>query len=85
VTCPAATVTLEPGDALIFFTDGVTDRRRGDDFFGLERLKATAERLADLPAEAMAVRVRAAALEFSNEPQRDDMAIMVLRNDYGDV
>ncbi|GIH11534.1 hypothetical protein Rhe02_96010 [Rhizocola hellebori] len=85
VTCPEAIVILEPGDALIFFTDGVTDRRRGDDFFGLERLKATAERLADLPAEAMAARLRAAALEFSNEPQRDDMAIMVLRNDYGDL
>jgi serine phosphatase RsbU (regulator of sigma subunit) len=76
-------VTLEPGDALIFFTDGVTDRRRGEDFFGLERLKITAGKLADLPAEAMAFRVKAAALEFSNEPQRDDMAIMVLRNDYG--
>ncbi len=83
VTCPESTVTLEPGDALIFFTDGVTDRRRGEDFFGLERLKITAGKLADLPAEAMAFRVKAAALEFSNEPQRDDMAIMVLRNDYG--
>ncbi len=84
VTCPEATVTLKPGDALIFFTDGVTDRRRGEDFFGLERLKVTAGHLADLPAEAMAARVRAAALEFSNEPQRDDMAIMVVRNDFAD-
>jgi serine phosphatase RsbU (regulator of sigma subunit) len=40
VTCPAATVTLEPGDALIFFTDGVTDRRRGDDFFGNSQLSS---------------------------------------------
>src|SRR5262249_44425560 len=31
---------LEPGDALVLFTDGVVDARRGRDRFGTERLSA---------------------------------------------
>lgn len=81
ITCPEATFTLHSGDTLIFFTDGVTDRRKGDEFFGPERLKQTAKELAGYPASVIASRLRAAALDFSSEPQRDDMAIMVLRNE----
>jgi serine phosphatase RsbU (regulator of sigma subunit) len=81
VTVPQHTLMLQPGDAMVFVTDGVTDRRRGNDFFGLERLMDVARQLAGHPAEVMAARLRAATLDFSTDPPRDDIAILVLRNE----
>lgn len=81
VTVPETLVTLKPGDAMVFVTDGVTDRRRGNEFFGLERLMDVARQLAGHPAGVMAARLRAATIEFSPEPPRDDVAILVLRNE----
>jgi phosphoserine phosphatase RsbU/P len=81
VTCPASTVMLGPGDALAFFTDGVTDRRNGSLFYGTERLAAAARQLAGYPAAIVAAGLRAATLDFSPERPRDDIAILVLRDD----
>ena len=36
ITSPAAEVRLAPGDALVFYTDGVTERRRGAELFGTD-------------------------------------------------
>mgnify|MGYP001160341297 CR=1 FL=1 len=81
VTCPAAEVRLGPGDALVFYTDGVTERRRGRELFGLERLRNAAAPLAGYSAEVVAARLRSAVIGFSAESPRDDIAILVLRND----
>src|SRR5919107_780182 len=34
ITSPDVAMTLQPGDSLIFYTDGVTERRRGGGLFG---------------------------------------------------
>ncbi|ROT33880.1 SpoIIE family protein phosphatase [Micromonospora sp. HM5-17] len=81
VTSPATELRLDPGDALIFFTDGVTERRRGRELFGLDRLRAAAVPLAGYSAEVVAARLRSAVIGFSVESPRDDIAILVLRND----
>lgn len=81
VTAPAAQVTLDPGDALVFYTDGVTERRRSGELFGTERLRSVSGRLAGYSAAVVAARLRAATLGFSAEPPRDDIAILVLRNE----
>lgn len=81
VTTPAERVLLDPGDALIFYTDGVTERRRGRELFGIERLRQAAARLAGCSAEVIAARLRTATLNFSSDPPRDDIAILVLRNE----
>jgi sigma-B regulation protein RsbU (phosphoserine phosphatase) len=49
------TVDLEPGDTLVFYTDGFTEARSpDDDFFGLDRLiDAVAERAGDTPENLM--------------------------------
>ena len=80
VTAPETVIPLGPGDALVFYTDGITERRRGGELFGHTRLKETAARLAGLPADVMAARLRATALAFSPEEPRDDIAILALRN-----
>jgi serine phosphatase RsbU (regulator of sigma subunit) len=81
ITCPETQVTLQPGDSLIFFTDGVTDRRRGNTFLGLAGLRSAAGPLSGYPADVVAAQLRLAALEFSAEPPRDDMALLVIHND----
>jgi serine phosphatase RsbU (regulator of sigma subunit)/anti-sigma regulatory factor (Ser/Thr protein kinase) len=81
ITSPATEVPLHPGDALVFYTDGVTERRRGRELFGTDRLRAAAAPLAGYSADVVAARLRAAAIGFSTESPRDDIAILVLRND----
>jgi phosphoserine phosphatase RsbU/P len=81
VKSPNLAVSMAPGDTMIFYTDGVTERRRGAELFGIERLRAAAGTLAGLSASAVATRLRATALAFSTEAPRDDIAILALRND----
>ncbi|MFC8847845.1 MULTISPECIES: SpoIIE family protein phosphatase [unclassified Micromonospora] len=81
IASPAAEITLTPGDSLIFYTDGVTERRRGRELFGTERLRESAAPLAGYSADVVAARLRSTAIGFSAETPRDDIAILVLRND----
>lgn len=81
ITSPSAEIPLAPGDALIFYTDGVTERRRGRELFGTERFREAAAPLAGYSADVVAARLRATAINFSVESPRDDIAILVLRND----
>ncbi|MEV4417232.1 SpoIIE family protein phosphatase [Catellatospora sp. NPDC049609] len=80
-TCQPARLVLHPGETLVFFTDGVTERRNGQDFFGTNRLAQRLTYLAGHPADVIAARLRTAAVEFSADQPRDDMAIMAVRND----
>ena len=81
IATPTAEVPLDRGDALIFYTDGVTERRRGRELFGTQRLRESAAPLVGYSADVVAARLRAAAIGFSVEAPRDDIAILVLRND----
>ena len=81
VRSPREKVPLYPGDTLIFYTDGVTERRRGVELFGVDRLRREASALAGFPADVVVARLRAATLSFSPEAPRDDIAIFAVRND----
>jgi serine phosphatase RsbU (regulator of sigma subunit) len=74
-----AEIHLGPGDSLVFYTDGVTERRRGDIQFGEEGTVAVLARCGGLPATEIAARLRNAATDFGDGPLRDDLAILVLR------
>jgi phosphoserine phosphatase RsbU/P len=84
VTCPAETVWLHPNDSLVFYTDGVTERRRGRELFGGQRLRDAAAPLAGYSAELIAARLRSATIGFSSEQPRDDIALLVVRNELVD-
>jgi len=73
------TLDLAPGAALVFYTDGVTERRDGDTLFGEENVVATLARGAGRPAGELADRLRAVATDFGSEALRDDVAILVIR------
>ncbi|MER6596753.1 PP2C family protein-serine/threonine phosphatase, partial [Micromonospora purpureochromogenes] len=81
ITSPTAEIPLAAGDSLVFYTDGVTERRRGRELFGVDRLRDAAAPLAGYSADVVAARLRATAINFSVEAPRDDIAILVLRND----
>ncbi len=71
-------VALRPGDTLVLFTDGVTEGRRGAQFFGEARLEAAVLRHAG-SASAVAEGLLAELLEFQDDRPRDDIAVVVVR------
>jgi serine phosphatase RsbU (regulator of sigma subunit) len=77
----AADVMMSPGDTLVFFTDGVTERRRGAELFGLHRTHEVLAPLAGHDADIVAARLRSATIAFSPETPRDDIAILTMRNE----
>ncbi|MEV6841764.1 PP2C family protein-serine/threonine phosphatase, partial [Streptomyces sp. NPDC051133] len=71
---------LLPGDVLLCVTDGVTERRRGNQLFDDgDGLSATLRQCAGMSAMAVAHHVRQAVYDFSQEPVGDDLAVMVLK------
>jgi serine phosphatase RsbU (regulator of sigma subunit) len=73
-------VTLEPGDSLVFFTDGVIESRANSsgvlDERRLGELMATC---AGSGPDAIAQRIEEAAVMSQNGRPRDDIAVLVLR------
>jgi PAS domain S-box-containing protein len=75
---------LMPGEALVLYTDGVTEARSPDgDFFGEGRLRDLLSSCAGCDAVTFARRVKGAVLDFQEGYQRDDLAVLVLRASEG--
>ena len=71
-------VELGPGDAVVLYTDGVTEARQGNELFGEDRLVATLAGLAGRPAEEMASALEAEVVAFRGSAS-DDTAILVVQ------
>jgi serine phosphatase RsbU (regulator of sigma subunit) len=69
-------VDLAPGDALVLFTDGVTEADRAA---GPERLATQLTGWRDLGAAEIAEAVEREALEVQGGSARDDVAVVVVR------
>jgi serine phosphatase RsbU (regulator of sigma subunit) len=73
-------ILLLPGDAVVFYTDGVIEARSsGGDFFGEGRLVALLRGCVDLDATSIAGQIENATLDFQDNTPRDDIAVLVLR------
>jgi serine phosphatase RsbU (regulator of sigma subunit) len=73
---------LEPGDAVLLYTDGVTEARAADgDLFGLDRLTDLLEQEAasGRPPEEMLRRLVRALLEHQNGGLRDDATLLLVQ------
>ena len=72
-------VEVSPRDVVAFYTDGVTEARRGDDFFGEERLKSLVARHNDDDAPSIARHIVDEVVEFQANQPRDDVAVVTLK------
>ncbi len=70
---------LGPGDAVVLYTDGVTEARTDHELFGEERLAALLGTCAGMDASAIAKRLDRAVMDFQEGNLRDDIAILVLQ------
>jgi serine phosphatase RsbU (regulator of sigma subunit) len=76
VTYEQESIALECGDEILLYTDGVTEARRGNVFFGEERVRESFERSTDTldAARDLLESVRG----YVETELRDDIAILVL-------
>jgi PAS domain S-box-containing protein len=75
---------LMPGEALVLYTDGVTEARSPEgDFFGEGRLRCLLSSCAGCDAVKLARRIKDAVVDFQEGYPRDDLAVLVLRASDG--
>jgi serine phosphatase RsbU (regulator of sigma subunit) len=75
---------LSPGDTLVLYTDGVTERRSGGSFFGEQRLLDLVRQSVGLTAKEIADRIEHEVEALGPEEPRDDIAILATRvTDWG--
>ncbi|HEY8638487.1 MAG TPA: SpoIIE family protein phosphatase [Solirubrobacteraceae bacterium] len=68
---------LRPGEAIVLYTDGVTEARRDGEQFGEERLHSLLAGAGTLDAQGIAERVEREVVAFCGQPS-DDVAVLVL-------
>jgi anti-sigma regulatory factor (Ser/Thr protein kinase)/GAF domain-containing protein len=71
--------SLQRGDAMVIYTDGVTERRHDTEFFGRTRLAELVARMTGASAATMAAALRTAVKDFSPDPPKDDIALLVVK------
>jgi GAF domain-containing protein len=76
LTLTEVTLVLGPGDALVFYTDGVTERRDGNLLFGDDNLLHCLRQAAGQSADAVAGLLEESVQRFG--AARDDLAVLVV-------
>ena len=81
---PISEFVLEPGDAIIMVTDGITEARRfNGEFFSIEDLAATLQQRvgSDFTAQEISDDVMRIGLEYTQSEFQDDVCILVGKRD----
>jgi sigma-B regulation protein RsbU (phosphoserine phosphatase) len=77
VALESTRVTLHSGDAIVLFTDGVTEARSGGNFFGEEGIVGTMNE-SSASADALAENLLRDVMGFQDGDPRDDIALIVV-------
>jgi serine phosphatase RsbU (regulator of sigma subunit) len=70
---------LQPGEAVVVYTDGLVEARRGGELYGVARLDAALMASGPAGAQQLADAVIADCRAFSDGELADDCAIVVIR------
>jgi serine phosphatase RsbU (regulator of sigma subunit) len=70
---------LDPGDLLLFYTDGLAEARDGEQLFGEDRIAQFIRRDPRMSPDVLCKSLLAAARDFSDSPLQDDVAILAIR------
>src|SRR5262249_19350591 len=73
-----ARAVVEPGGAVVLYTDGVVEARRGGEFYGVERLAKVVSGALGLAAGGIARAVIGAGRAWGGE-RADDCAVVVIK------
>ena len=71
--------TLEPGETLLLYTDGVTEARVEAEQLGTARLASMLRDCRGMTAQAIAERLEQMVLDYLNGRPHDDIALLALR------
>jgi serine phosphatase RsbU (regulator of sigma subunit) len=78
--CELTSADLSAGDALVFYTDGVTEaQNRFGEEFGMERLSATVRSGSSLSADDLMVDIYNTAADFCGDAFNDDVTVVVVK------
>ena len=72
-------IRLDPGDSLVLYTDGVTEGRSADGYYGAHRLAAAVSRCAGATADGIAGALLEDVCAFQHDRLSDDVAIFVMQ------
>jgi sigma-B regulation protein RsbU (phosphoserine phosphatase) len=75
---PTREVDLQPGDSVVFFTDGVTEARAPTGLWGEERLQASFENALGADAATIADGIAELVVDYQSGRPADDVALLVL-------
>lgn len=78
-TYDQAESSLNPGDKIVLYTDGVTEARQGASLFGVEGLRGILQERGYEEPEALVECIIAGASEFAQGKLRDDTAVVVIQ------
>lgn len=74
--CYESSLTLNKGDVLLFFTDGLVEARGANGFFGYERVKQFLETYEVTSAQRLVDDLLETCLSFTNNRLSDDLAMV---------
>jgi phosphoserine phosphatase RsbU/P len=76
----ATRVQLEPGDTLFLYTDGLSEARKADEEYGVERVTSLVRRQSAQPAAELIAGCLADVRDFAGDSGRtDDMSLLAIR------
>jgi PAS domain S-box-containing protein len=79
ITCYDVHLHIGPGDTIVLYSDGVTERRAGDSFLGEDGLGAVLEAHRGIGSDELADAVVQHVAAFDADAPTDDMAVLVIQ------
>jgi serine phosphatase RsbU (regulator of sigma subunit) len=80
-----ADLRLEGQEGVVVYTDGATDVRQDGALLGVEGLLQLLGPVMELRAEPLVARLQQAILDWTDQPVRDDLCLLVLKPEAGEL